>query len=50
LQVLHVMYKNMVTRKGMSPARARDQLIRTDPFQQYTDLVMSLPDDPGDNV
>lgn len=45
--VLNVMYRNLVVRKGLSPAAARDQLSRTDPFQHYPDLVAALPDNPA---
>jgi hypothetical protein len=43
--VLSVMYRNMVLRKGMSPARAREQLLRTEPFNCHPDLVAALPDE-----
>jgi len=42
--VLNVMYRNLVSRKGLSAAAARDRLSRTDPFHHYPDLVASLPD------
>ena len=44
--VLSVMYRNMVVRRGMAPAIAREQLLRTEPFHQYPELVIALPDDP----
>ena len=46
--VLSVMYRNMVLRRGVSPALAREQLLRTDPFHQYPELVIGLPDDPAE--
>ena len=46
IQVLSIMYRNMVLRKGMSPARAREQLLRTEPFNVHPDLVDALPDEP----
>lgn len=46
IPVLSVMYRNMVLRKGMSPARAREQLLRTEPFNRHPELVASLPDIP----
>jgi hypothetical protein len=45
LAVLDVMYRNLVLRKGLSPAHARDELIRTEPFNNYPALVAGLPDD-----
>lgn len=46
IPVLSVVYRNMVLRKGMSPARAREQLLRTEPFNAHPDLVAALPDEP----
>lgn len=43
LSVLEVMYRNMTTRKGMSPAIAKELLLRTEPFQDYPQLVNGLP-------
>lgn len=43
--VLMVMYRNLVDRKGMSPLLAREQLLHTEPFNNYPDLVLNLPDD-----
>ena len=45
LTVLQVMYKNMVSRKGIAPRLAKDQLLITEPFHNYPDLVEGLPDD-----
>lgn len=45
--VLNVMYKNLIERKGLSPALAREQLLRTEPFHNYAELVMDLPDVPN---
>jgi hypothetical protein len=42
--VLNVMYRNMVVLKGLSPASARSRLLLTEPFQNYPELVASLPD------
>jgi hypothetical protein len=44
LAVLEVMYRNMVTRKGMLPDMAKELLLRTEPFQEYPELVLGLPD------
>lgn len=45
MDVLKVMYRNMVRFKGMSPAVARSKLLLAEPFQNYPELVASLPDD-----
>lgn len=45
-EVLMVMYRNMVVLKGMSPAMARSRLLLSEPFQNYPELVASLPDQP----
>lgn len=44
--VLMVMYRNLVLRKGVSPQLAREQLLHTEPFNNYPDIVAALPDDP----
>ena len=46
LEVLTVMYRNMVLRKGLSPALAREKLLGTEPFNNHPDLIAALPDDP----
>ena len=43
--VLLVMYKNMIKRKGFSSIKAKESLIRTEPFNNYPELVASLPDE-----
>ncbi|MBF0340326.1 MAG: ATP-binding protein [Magnetococcales bacterium] len=43
--ILDVMFQNMVVRKGLSPALARERLLHTEPFQNYPDLVAALPDE-----
>lgn len=48
MDVLTVMYRNMVLLKGMSTAMARSRLLLTEPFQNYPELVASLPDDPSE--
>jgi hypothetical protein len=45
--ILSVMYRNMVLRKGISPALAREQLLCTEPFNEYPELVVVLPDSPS---
>ena len=46
MAVLQVMYRNLIDRKHLSPCDARQQLLRTEPFQDYPQLVESLSDEP----
>jgi hypothetical protein len=46
IAVLQVMYRNLIDRKHLSSSDAREQLLRTEPFQDYPQLVASLPDEP----
>ena len=46
LKVLSTFYKNMVRRRGLSPVRARELLLRTEPFDAYPEIVRALPDVP----
>lgn len=46
--VLLILYRNMVIRKGMSAHRAREQLLMTEPFDNYPEIVLALPDNPED--
>ena len=43
--VLTIMYRNMVVRKGISPALARERLLSTEPFNAYPEMIAALPDD-----
>jgi len=45
IAVLKVVYSNLVLRKGFSPVRAREQLLRMEPFNDHPALVASLTDD-----
>ena len=45
--VMGAVYRNLLLYKDLSPARARERLLATEPFNQYPDLVEALPDDPG---
>jgi hypothetical protein len=45
-EVLTVMYRNMVLRQGLSPALARERLLSTEPFNNYPELVATLPNGP----
>ncbi|HZR34087.1 MAG TPA: ATP-binding protein [Nevskia sp.] len=47
VSVLSVMYRNLIRRKGVAPAAAREQLLRTDPFDKFPELVAALPDEPA---
>lgn len=44
LEIMTVMYRNMVVLKGMSPDMARNCLLHTEPFQNYPNLISSLSD------
>jgi len=44
--ILRVLFRNMVLRKGLTPALARERLASTEPFNNYPELVAALPDDP----
>ncbi len=44
--VLDVLYRNKVLKKGIAPGLARQQLLHTEPFQNYPELVAALPDVP----
>lgn len=46
IEVLTVMYRNLLSFKKLSPEAARSQLLRTDPFNNYPALVAALPDEP----
>lgn len=48
IAVLEVMYRNLVTRKGVSPELARARLRSTEPFNNHPQLVDALPDSPGE--
>lgn len=46
LSVLRVLYRNMTSKKDMSPAAAKKLLSNTEPFHNYPDLIAMLPDTP----
>jgi len=48
--ILDVMYRNLVRRRGLTPTAAREQLLRTEPFDSYPQLVMALPDNPFESI
>ena len=43
-EIAKVMYENLVLKKGVSCALARAQLLRTEPFNNFPDLVNTLPE------
>jgi len=45
--VLRVMFQNMLAHRGMAPEVARQLLLRTEPFDDYPELVRALPDSLG---
>ena len=45
LQIAGTIYRNLVVRKGVSPALARERLLATEPFNQYSEIVAALPDE-----
>jgi len=49
-EVLDTLYGDMTGRRGMSPALAKKTLSTTDPFQNFPDLISSLPEGPAGDV
>ena len=49
MEVLLVLYRNLLLLKGMSPEMARRQLLATEPFDLHPDLVAGLPDEVPTN-
>ena len=43
VEVLRALYGDMVGRRGMSSQAAKQSLLRTEPFQNYPDLVAAMP-------
>jgi len=43
--VLNIMFRNLVIKKCMSPELAREQLLHTEPFHNFPDLVAALPNE-----
>lgn len=44
LEVLNVIYRSLVEKKGMAPSMAKRHLLRTEPFDLHPELVNNLPD------
>ena len=45
VDVLKALYDDMIGRRGMSAESAKQLLMRTEPFQNYPDLVAAMPAD-----
>lgn len=45
MEILLLLYRNLVVKGGISSAQAKQQLLRTEPFDLHPDLVDRLPDD-----
>lgn len=48
-EILVTLYEDMINRRGMSSALAKKNLLATEPFQNYPELVAALPDEPDLN-
>ncbi len=44
MEVLDVVYRSLVERKGLSPEAARQRLLMTEPFDNHPAIVAALPD------
>lgn len=44
IEILKTLYADMTTRGGMAPDDAVESLLRREPFNQYPEIVRSLPD------
>lgn len=44
-EVLHILFNDMTQRRGLSPSRAKQVLLQTEPFQNYPALIATLLDD-----
>lgn len=42
--IAHVMYENLVLKKGFSSKLAKAQLLKTEPFNNFPELINNLPD------
>ena len=42
--ILRVLYRHLVKTVGLTPDKAREQLLTTEPFQNFPELVEALPD------
>ena len=46
-QVLEVIYRNLVHRRGLTPSEAKQRLLLAEPFDAHPDVVAALPDPPA---
>lgn len=44
-EVLQILFNDMTGRRGLSPSRAKQMLLQTEPFQNYPALIANLSDD-----
>ncbi len=49
-ELLLIMYKSMLKQKGYSGASAKKMLLKSEPFNNFPDLVNNLPDDINEGV
>lgn len=49
-QVLEVMYRNLVLRRGLTPSEAKQRLLLAEPFDAHPDVVAALPDPPASEI
>lgn len=50
IQVLGVVYRDLVGRQGLTPAEAKTRLLGTEPFDAHPSAVEALPDLPHDGA
>ena len=46
VRTIATLYRVFVRRNGLSPEDAKRRLLRTDPFQNFPELVAALPEEP----
>ncbi len=45
MEILEILYEDMITRRCMSKSLAKKTLLSTEPFQKYPSFIAGLPDD-----
>lgn len=45
MEILEILYEDMITRRCMSKSLAKQTLLSTEPFQKYPSFIAGLPDD-----
>ena len=48
--IAEVLFNDLLNRQGLSPERAREQLLHTEPFHDYPDLIAELSSRPSAGV